>query len=156
MEWWVQFWERWLSLAGRVLLAVGMVALILAFYFWGRERRWSHAENHATATVIELDARLDAQGEVNYFPHFRFWLPNHELVQVNAATGSHPAAFSAGQRVTVRYTANDPQDATIMPSTGQIYEAAIVLGIAGVVMFDAGAVLWALDKRREMDTAVKS
>jgi hypothetical protein len=43
-----------------------------------------------------------------------------------------------------------------MPSTGKIYEPAIVLGIVGVVMFDAGAVLWAIDKRREMDRTAKS
>jgi hypothetical protein len=156
MEWWVRFWERWLSTAGRLLLGAGMVALILALYFWGRERRWSHAENHAVATVTELDAQLDAHGNVNYFPHFRFRRPNNELVQVSATRGSNPAAFSAGQKVTVRYIAGDPQDATIMPSTGKIYEPAILLGIVGVVMFDAGAVLWAIDKRREMDRTAKS
>lgn len=96
-----------------------------------------------------MEARQAADGTVAYFPHFRFRLPGGEMVQVVSPTGREADAFTTGQQVPVRYRASDPHDAAIA-TRGQVYAVAIVQGVLGTALFDVGAVLWIVRRRREM------
>lgn len=138
-----------LRMSSRLLLIVGLVLLLLAGGFWVHERRWKFSAEQATGTVTEMEARQAADGTVAYYPHVRFRLPGGEIVQVIAPKGGSADAFSDGEQVPVRYYAADPQRALIAPIT-QVYGVAITFGVVGTLLFDLGAVLWILRRRREM------
>ena len=145
----MRFWRRWLQVGSGVFPAAGVVLLLLAAGFWAHEFRWSRSADHATATVTEMEARQDAQGQVFYYPHLRFRLPGGEIVQSVSPIGGAPDAFSVGEQVPVKYDSADPQDAAIA-TKGTVYRMAIILGVLGTVLFDLGAVLWIVRRRREM------
>lgn len=104
---------------------------------------------HALGTVTEMEARQDAQGDISYFPHVRFRLPDDRIVQIVAANGVSSSAFNDRENVRVAYPAGDPENAVIAPTT-YVYKAAIGFGIAGTVLFDLGALLWAKRRQRQM------
>jgi Protein of unknown function (DUF3592) len=141
-----RFWSVWSRSVEAVLLYTGVVLLCGAGIFWAREWARSRSFEHATATVTEMESRQDAQGNVAYFPHVRFRLPNGEIVQVVSAAGGDDSAFGVGEVVPVAYRAGDPRGASIA-TKWRVYSVAIVLGILGTVVFDLGAVLWIMRKR---------
>jgi hypothetical protein len=82
-----------------------------------------------------------------YTPRFRFRLPNGELEQVLAKSGSDEIEFPAGEIVPVLYRAGDPQGA-IIATTWLAYEGAIVFGVLGAALFDLGWALRVMFRRR--------
>lgn len=146
---WTGLGRSWLAVSSRLFPAIGLVLLLLAAGFWAHEWRWSRSAQHATATITEMEARQDAQGEVFYYPHLRFRLPGGEIVQVVSSIGRAADAFSAGEQVPVMYHTADPQQAAIA-TKAHVYAVAIILGVVGIVLFDFGAVLWIVRRRREM------
>jgi hypothetical protein len=90
---------------------------------------------------------MDTQGEVNYFPHFRFRDGAGHVVQAVSAVGSNPADFAAGEQVPVLYPAGEPARAEIA-TTGRVYFWAIALGLPGTLLFDAGVLLGILRRWR--------
>jgi hypothetical protein len=114
-------------------------------------KQWRHTRHlrHALATVTEVEARQDAQGNIFYFPHFRFRLSNEDIVQAVAARGvDDPSGFSDREKVRVAFLPGDPQGAVLAP-LGHIYRWAIGFGIAGTALFDIGGVLWIRKRQRE-------
>jgi len=148
MQWWFRFWVRWWLWVSRSLMWVGVILLVLAVGFWLPRWLWSRSMQHATGTVTETEARQDVQGNVAYFPHFRFRLPDGEIVQVVSAKGGDESTFSADEVVPVVYKAGDPQGAELAPAK-QVYRTAIALAITGTVLLDIGAGLWIKRRRRE-------
>ncbi|HEX4156733.1 MAG TPA: DUF3592 domain-containing protein [Acidobacteriaceae bacterium] len=145
---------EWLGLrrrfeAGRALMWTGLVLLVLAGCFGLREWIASRPFQHATGTITEMEARQDAQGNVAYFPHFRFRLPDDQLIQIVSAKGVDLSTFSDRERVRLAYRAGDPQGAVIAP-LASVYAVAMWLGITGTVLFDLGAVLWVRRRQRAM------
>jgi uncharacterized membrane protein YkgB len=54
--------------------------------------------------------------------------------------GDEDPEFAAGEQVPVLYAANNPQDAVIA-TRWRVYKAAILLGIAGVIVLDLGLLM---------------
>lgn len=134
---------------GSVMMWAGLVLLALAACFWMPKWLWSRSMQHAKATVTQMEARQDAQGNVAYFAHFRFRLPDDELVEVVSAKGSNPPAFSDRQVVPAVYKAGDPRGAVLAP-TKQVYKTAIAFGVTGTILFDIGAIVWVKQRQRQI------
>lgn len=135
--------------ADPLLMWSGLVLLALAGCFGLREWMASRPFRHATGTITEMEARQDAQGNVAYFPHFRFRLPDDQLIQIVSARGVDLSAFSDREKVRLAYRTGDPQGAVIAP-LASVYAVAMWLGIAGTVLFDLGAVVWVGRRKRAM------
>lgn len=140
-----------LSVVKKMFLWAGLALLGLAACFWLHEWRWSHAAKHAMGTVTEMEARQDDQGQIIYYPHFRFALPDGQIMHSVGIAGAQDA-FSAGQQVPVIYLAADPGRASIA-TTRQIFGLSIGLAVIGTVLFDLGAVLWIILRRRQIRAA---
>lgn len=140
-----------LSVVKRLLLWAGVGLLALAAVFWLHEWRWSHAAQHASGVITEMEARQDDQGQVLYYPHFRFRLPDGQVMHSVGIAGAQDD-FTPGQQVPVIYRAADPGRASIA-TTRQIFGLSIALAVIGTVIFDMGAVLWVILKRRAMRSA---
>jgi hypothetical protein len=122
-----------------LLLTLAMVA---AGHSWWQSRPLAHA----TATVTENVASFSPGGGVIYHPRLRFQTPTGEIEQVLIAEGSSEPEFAAGAYVPVAWAAGEPQDAAIA-TVWRVYRMAILLGIAGVVLFDLGWILRLLARR---------
>jgi hypothetical protein len=132
----------------RVLLWVGIGLLVVAGCFWLHEWMGVRSLQRAMGTVTEVEERQDAQGNVDYFAHFRFRLQDESIVQAVSRRPSG-SSYSERERVPVLYRADDPQDAVLAP-VSRVYRAAIWFGVAGTVLFDIGAAMWIKRRQREM------
>lgn len=133
----------------RLFLWVGIGFLVAAGCFWLHEWRQSRSFQHATATITEMEARQDAKGNIHYFAHFRFRLPDDQIVQVVSTQPRSDSSFDDRETVPVEFRAGDPAGAVLAPA-GHVYRAAIIFGIVGTVLFDIGAVMWIKRRQREM------
>lgn len=130
-----------------VLPWMGAALLVAAAIFAVHSWRFSHVRVRSIATVTENIPVFAKQGGILYFPRLRFRTPDGKIVQVLAPPGSDEIEFSAGETVPVLYKASTPQDA-IIATAWRAYHAAIVLGLWGTALFDAGWILRVMAARR--------
>lgn len=147
LRWLHATYNRFAPGAGSILPWVGglllLVAAVSGLVSWNAIR----TKIRATATVTENVSVLSPHDGVLYSPRLRFRLPNGELFQVLAKEASDEAEFPAGSDVPVLYPAGHPEQAVIA-TVWRIYWVAILLGVFGVILFDAGLLLRILLRRR--------
>jgi hypothetical protein len=140
LRWVRKSFERVAPPMAAMLPWVGLALMVMAAGFAVRSWNFARTRVKAVATITENVSGFAKEGGVVYTPRFRFRLANGELVMVQAASGTDEIEFAAGEQVPVLYRAGDPQGAVIA-TVWLAYEAAIVFGVLGVVVFDVG---WAL------------
>ena len=88
--------------------------------------------------VIELvkQGSRDQYGQA-YAPRFEFQTPDGERREVLSDTGSSPAGFSVGDRVTVLYKPDDPSNAKI-DTFGQLWLFPVIVGVIAVIAIVVG------------------
>lgn len=132
--------ERYSPGLGAVLPWVGGALLLLALGFGLRSWNATRSRLKATATVTDNAATFAPAGGILYFPRIRFRTRTGDIVQVLTLRGDEDPEFAAGEQVPVLYAANNPQDAVIA-TRWRVYKAAILLGIAGVILLDLGLLM---------------
>lgn len=132
-------WRRisWVILGIGGLILAGGLAL-----GWGSLRHVLYAER-ADGEVVEIRREGDM-----YAPVLRFRLPNGEMQEVKDL-GSGAPDFAVGDRVTVLYMPEDPEDFRIDTFDRLWFSAIFVTGFACFwLMF--GAIAWALSRDVEL------
>jgi hypothetical protein len=92
------------------------------------------------ATVIELKKDLDSE---TYTPIFRFFTQNKEEVRFEDNVATDPPAWSIGEQVKVAYQKDSPRDVVVLSYFSSFGIAVILMSIALVLLFIAGANYWA-------------
>ena len=105
-----------------VFLAVATLMLAIALMSGITTRRALARQVTAPGQVVELMERRDQSGNPFYYPVVELTLPDGSRQRVQLLSGSFPAAYEAGDRVTVAY---DPQE----PSTARIHSTGSTLGM---------------------------
>src|ERR1041384_1212945 len=128
-------WRRisWLILGIGGLILAGGLAL-----GWGSLRHVLYAE-HADGEVIEIRREGDM-----YAPVLRFRLANGEMQEVKDL-GSGAPDFAVGDRVTVLYMPDDPEDLPI-DAFERLWYSAIFVTVFVCFWLLFGAVAWALSR----------
>jgi hypothetical protein len=119
-----------------VSLTLGGTAGLVAsgIYAWSIETFREKAKR-ASGEVIDLIEDLSSNDGPTYSPSFRFTTPDGEVWKVTSFTGTNPAVFSVGDRVTVLYDPANPAKARI-DSVTQLWTGPVVFGIiAAVALF---------------------
>ena len=131
---------RWIS---RLILGIGgLIALGGLALAWDSARLVLHGDR-APGEVTEIRREGDM-----YAPVFRFRLPGGESHEVKAL-GSGAPAFAVGDRVTILYAANDPDDFAV-DDFEQLWLSAIIVTGFGCFWLMFGAVAWALSRDVEL------
>jgi hypothetical protein len=129
---------------GGVLMAVSAVSAANTRWTF---KSWFRAE----AVVTENSASQDAKGNVAYVTHLRFRLPSGQLATFTdpiTSTDSDDPDLPTAAVVPVVYPAGHPESACIA-TISRLYKTALIFGILGVALFDAGLVSRFRLKRRK-------
>jgi len=128
-------------LLGRVLMiivAMGLVAGICGFFY---SLYFVHTALKTAGTVIEMRELTDKEtGSVSWAPTFQFQDASGVSHTVVSDFFSAPPEFHAGDRVTVLYRRNDPQNAWI-DSFWHVWGFAALGGMLGSFTFSIGTLL---------------
>lgn len=139
--WWVRDrFERYSPGLGALLSWLGGALLLLALGFGLRSWNATRTLLKATATVTDNATAFAPAGGVLYFPRIRFRTRQGAIVLVLTRKGDEDPEFAAGEQVPVLYAVNNPQDA-IIATRWRVYRAAILSGIAGVILLDLGLLM---------------
>jgi hypothetical protein len=132
-------WQRisWVILGIGGLFLLGGLAL-----GWGSLRHVLYAER-ADAEMIEMRR----EGSM-YAPVLRFRLPNGEVQEVKDL-GTGAPDFALGDRVTVLYMADDPEDFRI-DTFDRLWFSSIFVAVFGCFWLVFGAVAWGLARGIEL------
>lgn len=148
---WRKFWtERRLTVAQAVLLWPGLALLLAASIAWVPAYLHARSEQRAPGVVEQVETRQNAAGELTYFAHLMFRLPDGTVQHFVVPAGQAADAFTPGEHFPVLYRADAPAATARIGTNQQVYRTSIGLGITGVVLFDFGYVCWFVLRRREM------
>ena len=115
---------------------LGLLALVVAAFFWQRTRRFMRESVEGHGEVVELQESID-DGSPIYAPVVRYTAADGVARQFVHHTASRPPAYSVGQRVGIRYHRERPADAR-MAGAGSLYLGTIISAlIAAVFLFFA-------------------
>jgi len=118
------------ALAG--LLGLGLLGLAVLIYYTQENKAAERVTT--TGEVIELTREVTTPGSSGaYYPVVAFTLPSGEVVTFTSNFGSRPAGYKAGQKVTVRYDPDDPQNAEMVSALSKWLMPGI-LAFMGVIV----------------------
>lgn len=104
------------------------------------------------STVTFLDAALEVRGTVtdlvysrssdssSYYPVVQFQDANGQLTEFQSSSGSNPASYSVGEKVSVFYTPGEPESARIN-GFFSLWGVPLILAIIGGAFFLVGALM---------------
>ena len=102
-------------LTGYFLLVGGVAMIFTGAWFAIADARFVLRAERVTGDVVDIVGERSARGMTLYHPVVRFRPDgNGGYVVFTAEPGLWPSPFAAGDRVTVAYDADDPDDAVIV------------------------------------------
>jgi hypothetical protein len=122
-----------------VFLVVTLLMLAIAVVSAVSTSRVLAREETAPGKVVDVVGRIDSQGKEFYYPVVEFYLPNAGRRAVEISEGSRPAAYDAGDIVTVAYDPEQPGDARIKSTASAIgqWVITIITGALGLAFLIA-------------------
>lgn len=127
--------ERTLGRLGWLALLLGLAMLAGAGYAASRTAAFLRIAASADGTVVALDESVstdsDGRRSRTYRPVVEFAPASGAVRTFTSRTGSSPPAYDVGERVTVLYDPQDPDDARLK-GTFSLWGLAIILGGIGV------------------------
>jgi hypothetical protein len=96
-----------------VFMLSGLTFGGIAAWLYLQENGINTNKQTAQGTVIEMDASRDSEGSVSYAPIVRFSATNGRTYEIQTSTYSSPAAYQVGEKVTIIYPADQPENAMI-------------------------------------------
>jgi hypothetical protein len=147
--------DRKIARLGWILLVIGLVLLAGAGFAARAIRAFVDAAGRAEGTVIGLveseSTDSDGRRHRTYHPAVEFRLPSGEVRRFTSDAGASPPDHEIGERVTVLYEREDPEDARL-PGTFALWGIAIIPAVFGAVLGVPGFAIVAVRaarKRRE-------
>ena len=124
-----------------LLIGLGSLALAgalgTAIYFW----HFTLTAQRTKGSIIEMREQTDKDSDtIVYAPTFRFADASGSSHTVSSSFYSSPPEFRVGDRVTVLYRSNAPEDARI-DAYWQIWGLPTLLGIGGCVELPVGLIV---------------
>ncbi len=128
---------------------VGMVMMLVSvLWFLGagsayeasreKEASWTRAEG----TVIRLERKRSTgrKSGSTYYPVFRFNAADGQSYEVRSNYGSNPPSHKRGEKVSVLYPQDNPDDA-IMDSFGALFLLPLFFAVFGTFFFGFGFIM---------------
>lgn len=112
-----------------ISLAVGIILVVLSFYFLKQSLHFIKSSEKASGTVIGLERVPGSDGDT-YKAIFKFRTYNNKEVIYREKSSSSPAAWSVGEDARFAYQRDDPSNAKLLTYFGSFGWTVILLAIA--------------------------
>lgn len=128
-------------IVGWILLGSGPICLIIGLVSYGRTTAFIRSAERAEGVVVKLVERGGRHG-TSFAPVFEFTDAAGTTRTIYSTTSSYPPRHRIGDRVTVMYDRNSPEDACLNEFF-DLWGIAIITGAIGLshVIFGLGMVL---------------
>ena len=125
-----------------IFALAGLVAIIVAIALAISDANFRSSANETTATITDIWASRNSDGEGSYTVNVRFFAGGREY---GGALGYWHSGMAIGNEVKVYYNPNNPQD---FRSNGGSVASWIVMAL-GVVFFVVGFIPYLISKKRK-------
>ncbi len=147
-----------MKLSAFICMAIGVICLGAAAYFYVQEARFLQRAEHLTGTVTDLSISTsyqDQQTWTDYCPVVDFRTREGKNVEYTDDVCSNPPDYAVGQKVAIFYDPGDPKATQMQEKNGANFAASLFLIIIGVIFIAIGlGIYWAdlLKKRKPAAT----
>ncbi len=117
-----------------IFLITGIIFLSIVVYLTLSTLQFQKTALQAVGTVVKFHEKVstkDHKIETMYYPEFAFLDAENKLHLIESSSGSYPPAYEIGEKVTMLYQAEDPDNAKA-DSLSDLWVGPIVLSILGV------------------------
>lgn len=97
-------------MAYHILLIAGLIFLLISFYYLNKSVQFIKRSEKTTGTVANIIRNSDSDGDT-YIPVFEFTTHNKEKITFQRKFASSPVAWSLGEKATILYNPDNPQEA---------------------------------------------
>jgi hypothetical protein len=139
---------RFLALAARLLLALGVSCGLLGIYLVHQAQTFLEDSVRTTAEVVSYREVQDGD-TVRYRPRFRFTTDNGSIVAVEGQLATTTERFAIGSQIPIVYPVANPQKARVALFVDNWLGPSVSLGV-GVLAFLGGMFIRRASKR-ELD-----
>jgi hypothetical protein len=136
---------RFLALAARLLLALGLSCGLLGIYLVHQAQTFLEDSVRTTAEVVSYREVRDGD-TVRYRPRFRFTTANGSIVAVEGQLATTTERFAIGAQIPIVYPVSNPQKARVALFVDNWLGPSVALGV-GVLAFLGGMFIRRAAKR---------
>jgi hypothetical protein len=123
---------------GLIFVVVGAVLGVGALFALVRTRRFLAQAYEAAAEVVGLQQRLGTNQERAYYPVLRYRTQGGTTHEVVSSVGSNPPRYQEGDRLSVLYDPENPENMRIH-SFLNVWAFPLILGVTCVIFLGVGA-----------------
>ena len=145
---------RFLALAARLLLALGVSCGLLGIYLVHQAQTFLEDSVRATAEVVSYREVQDGD-TVRYRPRFRFTTDNGSIVAVEGQLATTTERFAIGSQIPIVYPVSNPQKARVALFVDNWLGPSVALGV-GVLAFLGGMFIRRAAKRELATKKIES
>lgn len=127
-----------------IFLIVGLFFLALTAYLSFSTIQFQKTAQRTEGTVVKLHERIstkDKKREVMYYPEFAFLDGNKQLHLIESSKGSHPPAYDIGEKVSIIYQPDEPDNAKA-DTFVELWLAPVIMLILGVTFTLPGLIMF--------------
>jgi len=137
---------KMLGIIKYAFVVVGLGMVVGAYFIYDYNVSFIESATETEGTVTELvQSRSSDNNSYYYKPVVRFNTSDGQIVEFMSSTGSNPASYSVGEKVTILYLPSDPQNAKIK-GYFSLYGAAVIVGGIGSAFFLVGLTFFIVTK----------
>jgi len=130
---------RTYNLLKYIFALLGAALLVGAFFSYQNTSNFIEEAVETRGTVTDL-AYSRSDDSVSYYPVVEFQSASGRLVEFQSSSGSNPASYDIGERVSILYRVDEPFSARIN-GFFSLWGLSLILAIMGGVFFLVGALM---------------
>ncbi len=132
--------RRLLKIMGFFFGAMSIVMLIVSFFDYVHTRRFVDIAARGEGTVIKLVETQNRDSGTTYRPVFAFRDSKGREHEICSSVGSCPPAYKVGEKVSVLYNAEEPENA-VLDGFFDVWLMSLIFGMIGTVQAVAALIL---------------
>ncbi|AKD57517.1 hypothetical protein SD10_24090 [Spirosoma radiotolerans] len=117
---------------------LGIACLLGSLYLFSTSMDLIKTGNRTMATVDELQKERGKKGRYTYRPIFKFTTVTGKEIHYEYSIASSPPDWAVGDKATIIYPTNNPEDALVLTYFGAFRWAIILLAIAAPLLIIGG------------------
>ena len=125
------------------MMAIAVIVLLISLFVYHHSQKFIQSASRAQGTVTRLVKKSDGSDSDSSYPVYTFEDSQGKQHEIYSSSGSYPPAYSVGEKVTVLYQPDDPQNAEMDSFMDKWFFSVMLAGfglldlLLGLVLFTA-------------------